>query len=101
LTLPGNNSKTKVARTPELLAACTDPDVKKALTQSLDPDGWHVMTKHFYHDSNHKIRTLWLVKAKGREEKQLALVDIEPKDLDTFPNFEDVHKFYFEDPVGG
>ena len=88
--LTGNSSKTKVASTEELIDACEEGLVKEHLQRDLDPDGWHVMRSHFLHDSNMKVRTVWIVKTwKGAE---IALVDIDLKSLDSFRYFEDVHK---------
>lgn len=88
--LPGNNSKTRVATTDDLIAACEEGDVKVRLARDLDPDGFHVMRSHFLHDSNMKVRTVWIVKTMHGAE--IALVDIDLKTLDTFPYFEDIHR---------
>lgn len=88
--LPGNSSKTRVATTEELLAACEEKDVKGRLERDLDPGGWHVMRSHFFHDSTMLVRTVWLVKTNHGAE--IALVDIKPEVLDSFLYFEDIHK---------
>jgi hypothetical protein len=91
-TLPGNNSKTKLASTDELIAACVDTELKVRLAKRLDPDGMHVCTKHFYHDDTQSIRGIWLTKITGFDLPQLSAVDMNVEEFNKFRYFEDLHK---------
>lgn len=90
--LPGNNSKTKLATTDELIGACVDGELKVRLAQRLDPDGMHVCTKHFYHDDTQSIRGIWLTKVIEVDRPQLSAVDMDVKEFNKLRYFEDVHR---------
>jgi hypothetical protein len=91
-SLPGNDSKTKIATTDLLVTLGTNTDVKGMLERDLDPDGIHVCSRHFLHDATAQVRGVWLCKTTDSPHMRIALVEMKIEDFLSLPTFEDTYE---------